>query len=62
MHSYKINEESGEEILACDSFGQNTEKVVYSGFYSSSVDEQVQVAKVMSRKLKVRQKIREEVT
>ena len=58
----KINEESGEEILACDSFGQNTEKVVYSGFYSSSVDEQVQVAKVMSRKLKVRQKIREEVT
>ena len=58
----KINQESGEEILACDSFGQNKEKVVYSGFFSSSVVEQVRVAKVMSRKLKVRQKIREEVT
>ena len=58
----KINQESGEEILACDSFGQNKEKVVYSGFFSRSVDEQVRVAKVISRKLKVRQKIREEVT
>ena len=57
-----INQESGEEILACDSLGENQEKVTYSGFFSSSVEEQVKVAKVMSRKLKVRQKIREEVT
>ena len=58
----KINEESGEEILLCDSFGENRENVPYSWFYSSSVDEQVCVAKVMMKKLKIRKKIREEVT
>ena len=58
----KINQESGEEILSCDSFGQNKEKVMYSGFFSSSVEEQVSVAKVMFQKLKIRKKIREEVT
>ena len=57
-----INEESGEEILHCDSFGENSDNVPYSWFYSSSVDEQVCVAKVMMKKLKNRKKIREEVT
>ena len=57
-----INEESGEEILHCDSFGENSDNVPYSWFYSSSVDEQVCVAKVMMNKLKNRKKIREEVT
>jgi hypothetical protein len=58
----KINEESGEEILLCDSFGENSENVPYSWFYSSSVEEQVCVGKVMMKKLKNRKKIREEVT
>ena len=29
----KMNQECGEEILACDSFGQNKEKVKYSDFF-----------------------------
>ena len=57
-----INEESWEEILQCDSFGENSDNVPYSWFYSSSVDEQVCVAKVMMKKLKNRKNIREEVT
>ena len=52
----KINEESGEEILLCDSFGENSENVPYSWFYSSSVEEQVCVGKVMMKKLKNRKK------
>ena len=57
----QINEESGEEILLCDSFGKNSENVPYSWFYRS-VDKQICVAKVMMKKLKNRKKIREEVT
>ena len=51
----------GDEILHCDSCGENSDNVPYSWFYSSSVDEQVCVAKVMMKKLKNRKKIREEV-
>jgi hypothetical protein len=58
----KINEESGEEILLCESFGGNNDKVTYSWFFSSSVADQLCVAKLMMKKLKIRQKIREEVT
>ena len=58
----QVNEESGEEILRCNSFGKNSENAPYSWFYSSSEEEQVYVAKVMMAKLKSRKKIREEVT
>ena len=57
----KVNEESGEEILLCSSFGENTENITYSWFYKSS-DKQISAAKLLVKKLKTREKIREEVT
>ena len=56
------NEESGEEVLSCDSFGENTEKLQYSWFYSSVVTDQVSVGKVMWQKMKARDKINEGIT
>ena len=56
-----MNEESGEEILLCSSFGENTENITYSWFYKSS-DKQISAAKLLVKKLKTREKIREEVT
>ena len=58
----KSNEESGEEVLSCDSFGENTEKLQYSWFYSSVVTDQVSVGKVMWQKMKARDKINEGIT
>ena len=58
----KVNEESGEETLSCKSFGENDSEIPYSWFYSESVDKQISVAKLMMKKLKMRQKIREEIT
>ena len=40
----KVNEESGEEILLCTSFGENTENITYSWFYKS-YNEQISAAK-----------------
>ena len=56
------SEESGDEILFCDSFGENIDNITYSWFYGNSVSEQILVAKLMMIKLKTRQKLREEVT
>ena len=56
------NEESGEEILKCESFGENSENASYSMFYSIEVLEQISVGKVMMKKLKAKEKIIEEIT
>ena len=55
------NEETGEEILSCKSFGNSSDNS-YSGFYSDNVDDQTTVAKQMMKRMKIRKKIREEVT
>ena len=55
------NEETGEEILSCKSFGNSSDNS-YSGFYSDNVDDQTNVAKQMMKRMKIRKKIREEVT
>ena len=55
-------EETGQEILMCDKLSENPENIPYSWFYKNLVKEQVTVAKVMMKKLKLREKLREEVT
>ena len=57
-----LEEESGEEILNCKGFGGNREKLAYTMFFSDLLSEQLCVGKAMLEKLKVRRKIREEVT
>ena len=58
----KVKEETGEEIFKCSSFGENSENVTYSWFYKDSVKDQISAAKVLMKKLKTRDRIREEVT
>ena len=57
-----VEEESGEEILNCKSFGGNSEKLAYNMFFSDILSEQLKVGKAMMDKIKQRKKIREEVT
>jgi hypothetical protein len=55
-------EESGEELLSCDSFGSyKTEEIKphYSWFYDDSVSDMVYCAKVMIKRMEIRQKILE---
>ena len=58
------NEESREEILLCASFGETSEKIPFSygWFYSGKVENQILVARILVKKLKMRQKIIEEIT
>ena len=58
----RINDETGDEMLNCKSFGENDSEMPYDWFYSDSVEQQISVAKTMMKKLKMRQKLREEVT
>ena len=58
----KQKEESGNEILFCKSYGENVKNITYSWFYSENVQDHVSAAKLMMEKLKVRKRIREEVT
>ena len=55
-----LNDESGDEILFCKSFGENIQKISYSWFYRESVSDQILVAQIMMKKLKAREKLREE--
>ena len=57
-----VNEESGDEILFCKMFGENSDIISYSWFYSESAQKQVDAAKLMMVKLERRKRIREEVT
>ena len=56
------NEETGEEILSCKSFGGNLSDISYSLFFSDNVENQIRVAKEMMKRMNRRKKIREEVT
>ena len=58
----KNEEESGNEILRCKYLGEENEKLSYSMFFSENVDDMVLVGKEMLKRLKVRKRIREEVT
>ena len=58
----QVREESGDEILFCKSFGENSNKITYSWFYSEKAQEQVSAARLMMAKLKTRDKIRKEIT
>ena len=58
----QINDESGDEILFCKSFGENIEEITYSWFFRDSVSDQIAVANMMMKKLKAREKLREEIT
>ena len=58
----KVNEESGEEMLKCESFLESTKNISYSWFYSNIVLDQISAGKVMMKKLKAKEKILEEIT
>ena len=49
-------------MLKCESFGESTEKISYSLFYSNEVLDQISVGKVMMKKLKAKEKMIEEIT
>ena len=55
-------EETEDEILTCPRFGEITEKVSYKWFYGKSVKNMVMVAKILIKKLKLREKMLQEVT
>ena len=46
----------------CDEISENPQNISYSWFYKQLVSDQVSAAKVMMKKLKLREKLREEVT
>ena len=58
----EVNDETGDEILHCKTFGENEENLSYSWFFRDSVEDQILVAKSMLTKLEKRRKIREEIT
>ena len=58
-----VNEETGDEVISCSGFTDNKEKeenipiISYQLFFDGKVTEMSEVAKVMMRKLKVRDKL-----
>ena len=53
----KVNDESGDEVLHCESFGSykiGEAKPNYNWFYSDSVNDMIYCAKIMMTRLKVR--------
>ena len=61
------NEESGDEILTCNGFdkGKNINengRTKFSFFFEKSAGNMILAAKILKRKLKIRQKILEGVT
>ena len=57
----KTNDETGEEIMMCKELGENSENIGYKSFFDD-LTEQMKAAKILEKKLKMREKIREEVT
>ena len=57
-----LKEETGQEILDCKNLGGNYENLTYNMFFSEIVNEQLNVGNTMMKNLKVRRKLREEVT
>ena len=58
----QVKEETGDEILFCESFGENMDKIAYNWFFSTNSSDQIEVAKLMKKKLKERAKLTEEIT
>ena len=58
----KVNENSVDDMLGFGSFGESSEKISYSLFYSNEVLDQISVGKVMMKKLKAKEKMIEEIT
>ena len=58
----EVNDETGDEILHCQTLGGNEENLSYSWFFRDSVEDQILVAKSMLTKLDNRRKIREGIT
>ena len=58
----KNEEDLRNEILRCKYQGEENEKLSYSMFFSENVDDMILVGKEMLKRLKVRKRIREEVT
>ena len=48
--------------MDCKYFGENKENVAYNKVFSDIVSEQLVVGNMLMKKLKVREKLREEVT
>ena len=48
--------------MDCKNFGGNKENLAYNMFFSDLVSEQLVVGNMLMKKLKVREKLREEVT
>ena len=57
----KKNEETGEEIMRCTNLGENDENINYNWFFED-VSTQVKAAKILMKKLKIREKLIEEET
>ena len=60
-----VNSETGQEILSCDGYVDGTEEMqkvplLYSIFYFGRPSEMFQLAKVLHKKLKMRNKLMEE--
>ena len=62
-----VNDETGQEILSCDSYVDGREEemqkvpLLYSIFYFGTPSEMYQLAKVMHKKLETRNKLMEEM-
>ena len=57
-----VSEESGQELLHCKGLGEVNQNVSYDMFFSEAIEDQLSVGKIMTRKLKERKRLREEVT
>ena len=57
-----VSEESGQELLHCKGFGKLNQNVSYDMIFSEAIEDQLSVGKIMTRKLKERKRLREEVT
>ena len=58
----KTNDESEQELLSCKYVGENVKNIEYSWFFSENWEDQVSAGKLLMEKLKIRKKLREEIT
>ena len=58
----KTNDESEQELFSCKYFGENVKNIDYSWFFSENWEDQVSAGKLLMEKLKIRKKLREEIT
>ena len=56
-----INDETWDELISCRSYGEQKEEMGYDCFFSGSVSNMYEAAKVTRKRLKRREKILEEM-